>query len=239
MGGAGTALLSLAFSAMLEYVATADRAVGAATRWSAMFEGMQTVARVVEGRVAEVLIGISPPLNDLEAKRTSPDADYLVTTPVPQVHVNLEGFAGDRHAGFTRLADSRTPFYPRGTVIGNSRQVSIVSVEELTALAAALGVPRIEAAWLGANLLIEGVPRLSTLPPMLRFFFPDEATLQITAENHPCVFPGKAIQRRYPEIADLERAFPRHARGRRGLVAWVERPGTIRRGDTVRIVDPG
>lgn len=193
----------------------------------------------LEGRVVEVLIGTSPPLNALEPKLASPDAAYLVSTPVPEVRVTLEGFAGDRHAGFTRRADNRTPFYPRGTVIGNSRQVSIVSVEELTAMATALGVPRIEAAWIGANLVVEGVPRLSTLPPTIRFFFPDEATLLITAENHPCIFPGKAIQHRYPEIPGLARAFPKHARGLRGLVAWVERPGTIRTGDTVRIEDPG
>lgn len=196
------------------------------------------MAQTIEGRVVEVLIGVAPPLNDLDVKLGSPAADYLLTTPAPRVEVRLEGFAGDRHAGFTRLADNRTPFYPRGTVIGNSRQVSIISVEELAALATALGVPRLEASWLGANLLIEGVPRLSKLPPTSRLFFPDEATLLISAENHPCVFPGKAIQHRYPEVAELARVFPLRARGLRGLVAWVERPGTIRCGDTVRIDPP-
>ncbi|MCA1668286.1 MAG: hypothetical protein LC793_13000, partial [Thermomicrobia bacterium] len=97
------------------------------------------MARVLEGRVVEVLIGTAPPLNALEPKVASPDAAYLVSTPVSEVRVTLEGFEGDRHAGFTRRADNRTPFYPRGTVIGNSRQVSIVSVEELTAMATALG----------------------------------------------------------------------------------------------------
>jgi MOSC domain len=197
------------------------------------------MAQMLEGRVVEVLIGRAPPQNALEPKLASPDADYLVTTPVPKVRVILEGFEGDRHAGFTRQADNRTPFYPRGTVIGNSRQVSIVSVEELAEMAAALGVPRIEAAWLGANLVIEGVPRLSKLPAMLRLFFSEEATLQVTAENHPCVFPGKAIQRRYPEITGLAITFPKRALGLRGLVAWVERPGMISTGDTVRIEDPG
>ncbi len=197
------------------------------------------MVHVLEGRVVEVLIGMAPPENALEPKLASPDADYLVTTPVPQVRVILEGFEGDRHAGFTRMADARTPFYPRGTVIGNSRQVSIVSVEELAEMAAALGVPRIEAAWLGANLVIEGVPRLSKLAVMSRCFFPELATLQITSENHPCVFPGKAIQRRYPEIAGLATTFPKRAFGLRGLVAWVERPGTISTGDAVRIESPG
>ncbi len=197
------------------------------------------MAHSLEGRVVELLIGMAPPENALEPKLASPDADYLVTTPVSRVRVILEGFEGDRHAGFTRGADNRTPFYPRGTVIGNSRQVSIVSVEELAEMAAALGVPRIEAAWLGANLVIEGVQRLSKLAVMSRCFFPEQATLQITAENHPCIFPGKAIQRRYPEISGIASSFPKHALGLRGLVAWVERPGTIGAGDTVRIEKPG
>lgn len=196
------------------------------------------MTRTLEGRIAAVLIGESPPLNDLAEKNASPNAAYLVTTPVPQVQVTLEGFAGDRHAGFTRRADNRTPFYPRGTVIGNSRQVSLVSVEELALLAAAMGVPTIEAAWLGANLVVEGVPCLTTIPPTTRFFFPDEATLLVTAQNFPCVFPGKAIQHRYPDTPGLDRFFPKHAFGLRGLVAWVERPGTIRTGDTVRIAIP-
>ena len=193
------------------------------------------MTRALEGRVVEVLIGTHPPVATLQEKQDSPDAAYLVTTPVPQVRVNVEGFAGDRHAGFTRRADNRTPFYPRGAVIGNNRQVSLLSVEELAQLAAAMGVPTIAAAWLGANLVIEGVPRLSQIPPTTRFFFPDDATLVITAENHPCVFPGKAIQHHYPEIAGLGRRFPKQALGLRGLVAWVERPGSIRTGDRVRI----
>jgi len=179
------------------------------------------MTRTLEGQIAAVLIGISPPLNDLAAKIASQNAAYLVSTPMPQVQVTLEGIVGDRHAGFTRRADNRTPFYPRGTVIGNSRQISLVSVEELALLAAAMGVPR-----------------LSMIPPTTRFFFPDDATLLVTAQNFPCIFPGKAIQHRYPDTPGLDRRFSKHAIGLRGLVAWVERPGTIRAGDTVRIAIP-
>ena len=197
------------------------------------------MATTVTARVVEVLIGTAPPLNSLEAKLASPDAAYLLTTPLPRARVNLDGFEGDRHAGFTRLADNRTPFYARGTTIGNSRQVSIVSAEELAELAATLEVPRIEASWLGANLVLEGLPRLSKLPPISRLFFPDDATLLISAENHPCQFPGKALQHRYPQVGGVARNFPLRAQGMRGLVAWVERPGTIAVGDSVRIVDSG
>lgn len=194
--------------------------------------------QTLEGRIVETLVGREPPLHDLATKLDSPDAAYLVAMTVPEVRAELDGIVGDRHAGFTRRADNRTPFYPRGTVIGNNRQVSLVSIEELETLAAALGVPRIEAAWLGANLVVVGVPRLSHLPPATRLFFPDDATLVVTAENHPCVFPGKQLQARYPAVPGLDRAFPKYANGVRGLVAWVERAGIIRTGDTVRIALP-
>lgn len=196
------------------------------------------MSRTVAGRIAAVLIGMSPPVYTLDEKNASTDAAYLLSTSVPQAVVTLEGFAGDRHAGFTRRADNRTPFHPRGTVIGNSRQVSLVSVEELALLAVSMGVPTIKAAWLGANLVVEGVPHLSTIPPTTRLFFPDDTTLLVTAQNFPCVFPGKAIQHRYPDMPALDQLFAKHAIGLRGLVAWVERPGTIKTGDAVRFAIP-
>ena len=58
-----------------------------------------------------------------------------------EVEVTFEGFAGDRHAGLTMASGSRTPQYPRGTEIRNSRQVSCVSQEDLDAVAGALGLP--------------------------------------------------------------------------------------------------
>ena len=135
----------------------------------------------------------------------------------------------------TRRADGRTPFYPRGTLIRNSRQVSLVAIEELAALAAALGVPQIAPAWLGANLAVSGIPHLSRLPPGSRLFFPHEATLVIAAEDRPCVYPGEALQTRFPLVPELVARFPQCARGLRGVVAWVERPGAIETGDAVRV----
>ena len=195
-------------------------------------------AQTVSGHLVEVLIGQHPLLATLKEKQASPDAAYMVTTPVPEVRADLDGLVGDRHAGPTRRADGRTPFYPRGIVIRNSRQVSLVSVEEMDTLAAALGVPLVEPAWLGANLVLRGGTRLSRVPPGTRLFFPGEATLVVSAENMPCAYPGKAIQARYPTARGLSARFPQAALGRRGLVAWVERPGTIRTGDTVRLEIP-
>lgn len=194
--------------------------------------------RALEGRVARVLVGREPLLGTLREKQESPDGAYLLTTAVPAARVTLDGFEGDRHAGPTRLADARTPFYPRGTLIRNSRQVSIVAVEELAELAEALGVPAVEPEWLGANLLLAGVPRLTRLPPGTRLFFPNDATLVVSAENEPCVFPGKAIQHHNPGVRGIVSNFPKRAIGLRGLVAWVERPGAIGEGDVVRVAVP-
>ncbi len=94
----------------------------------------------VEGRVVQTLVGRHP-LVTLREKRESPDGAYLISAPQAALYANLEGIEGDRHAGWTRKADARVPFYPRGTVIRNTRQVSLVSVEELAEMATALGLP--------------------------------------------------------------------------------------------------
>ncbi len=78
-------------------------------------------------RVAEVLIG---------------RGDGFVTEVTGEVMLQFGGFAGDRHFGLTRAADSRTPWHPRGTVIGNTRQISIVSIE-VCAAAHDVGIARI------------------------------------------------------------------------------------------------
>lgn len=180
-------------------------------------------------------------LNTQEPPRTRqerPRGAYLTSAPVESVTVTVEGFAGDRHAGMTRKADARVPFYPRGAEIRNSRQVSLVSEEELAALATALGVPTIDPTWLGANLLTRGIPNLSHLPPGTRLFFPAKAVLVVAEQNMPCGLPGAVLARQYPEVAGLGGRFTRAARGLRGLVGWVERAGKITIGDCVKVALP-
>lgn len=174
---------------------------------------------VVTGTIRGTLVGL--------------EADSLVTTARSPMEINFEGAVGDRHAGFTRPADSRVPHYPRGTPIRNSRQVSIVSVEELRGIAAALGIPELPGAWLGANLIIEGISHLTRIPRGSRMFFPDGAALAIEGENLPCAGPGRVIAANHPAIQASQ--FPKAAMHLRGLVAWVERPGVIHAGDRVEI----
>jgi hypothetical protein len=166
------------------------------------------------------------------------DRKSFVSAPHPQVQVTFEGIPGDRHAGITMRSDGRTPYYPRGTEIRNSRQVSIVSVEELAEVAREMGIDCIQAEWLGANLLIEGVPNLTALPPATKLFFPDGAALVISKDNGPCIGPGKEIQSHYPEAGKIAELFPKVALHKRGLVAVVERPGTIAAGEVVRVEIP-
>jgi len=159
-------------------------------------------------------------------------AGMHITTPLAQVRATFAGFDGDLHAGLTRKSDGRTSIYRRGTLIRNERQVTIVSNVELALIAAEMGITEIRPEWIGTNLLIDGIPNLTRLPPRARLFFASGAALLVTGENKPCTVAGKAIEQQVgqPGLADK---FPKAALHRRGLTAAVERPGMIRVGDEV------
>ena len=176
------------------------------------------------GTVTHVMVG-----ND---KRTHE------TCRVPRVQVTFEGIVGDRHSGLTRRSDVRVPHYPRGTIIRNTRQVSMLSLEEMADIAAALQLPEVLPQWLGGNLAFQGIPDLTMLPPSTRIFFPDDAVIVVDVENMPCTGPGELIQLKYPDIPKLVQSFPKAAMHKRGLVGWVERPGYINEGDEVWLLLP-
>jgi MOSC domain-containing protein YiiM len=161
----------------------------------------------------------------------------FVTRPVDELHLTLTGIAGDRHAGATRTADARTSWHSRGTPIANTRQLSFVSVEECAGVAALMDIPEVDPALLGANLLLEGFPELSFLPPATRLQFPSGATIFVTEQNAPCIHPARKLAEAFgrPELAAL---FPKAAIGRRGLVGLVEREGAVITGDAVRLIAP-
>ncbi|MCC6146796.1 MAG: MOSC domain-containing protein [Anaerolineaceae bacterium] len=180
--------------------------------------------KLLNGRVEGVFLGLS--------------AGHILSTPCQQAVVTFAGFEGDRHAGITMRSNSRTARYPRNTMIRNSRQVSIVSIEELAAITSDLRIPEIQPEWLGANLLVSGIPALTHLPPGTRLYFSNRAALTVEGLNKPCSSSAKVLQDHYPEKDGLAQAFIDAAATRRGIVAWVERPGVIELGDTFEVVLP-
>ena len=157
---------------------------------------------------------------------------------VPGLRATFEGFVGDLHAGLTRLSDVRVPHYPRSTAIRNTRQFSMVSMEELAEVAQAMQIPEVLPEWVGANLAMQGIANLTMLPPSTRIFFPGDAVLVVDAENMPCTGPGKVIQQYYPDVPKLTQLFPKAAIHKRGVVGWVEREGYIAEGDTAWLLLP-
>jgi MOSC domain-containing protein YiiM len=160
----------------------------------------------------------------------------IISTELQQVKVTAAGFEGDRHAGMTRKADVRSPGVARGTEIPNQRQVSIVSEEDLQEIARRLGVPAVEPAWLGANLSVQGIGPLADLPAGSRMAFSGGVVLVVHDENNPCTGPGEALEAHYPERSGLAAEFPKKALHLRGVVASVEKPGAIARGDRIKLI---
>jgi hypothetical protein len=157
------------------------------------------------------------------------------STPREALHLTYAGITGDRHEGLIRPSGPREPWYPRGTPMRNERQVSILGAEELTEIAATLNIDRLDPAWIGANLCLSGIPELTQLPPRTLLLFPSGATLRIDGDNDPCRKSGAAIMAHVPDRPDLQFAFVKAAKDKRGLVAWVEREGIIRAGDEVKV----
>ncbi len=63
---------------------------------------------------------------------------YPETRQVESLAVDLMGIPGTRHYGFSRKAGPREPWYPRGMEMRSGRQITVVSREELSAIAAAM-----------------------------------------------------------------------------------------------------
>lgn len=161
--------------------------------------------------------------------------DDFVSTARPELLLTFAGIPGDIHSGLTRKSGGREPWYKRGTVMRNERQLSLLSVEELAEIAAALRLDHLPAEWIGANLVVSGVPHFTLLPPRTQLMFPSGATIRIDGDNAPCRQAGRALVRHVPDRPDLEFGFVKAAMDRRGLVGWVEREGVIRPGDTIQI----
>lgn len=166
-----------------------------------------------------------------------PDRDAaLASTSLQEAHLTFAGIPGEAHGGLTRPSCSRVVSqHPRGTEIRNTRQLSVVSQEELSEIAVDCGLEALNPTLVGASLVISGIPDFTHLPPSSRLQMPDGATLVVDMENRPCHLPAKPINADHPGAGDR---FKAAAKGKRGVTAWVEREGMMRVGDTVRLHVP-
>lgn len=153
-----------------------------------------------------------------------------------EVFAGFAGFEGEAHGGLTRPACSRVSMlYPRGTEIRNVRQLSVLSEEDLAATASDLGMERIDPAWVGASLVVRGIPDFTRVPPASRLQGEDGTVITIDMENLPCVYTGKEIE---AEHEGAGKGYKAAAQGRRGVTAWVEREGRLRLGEKMRLFIP-
>ncbi len=175
----------------------------------------------VKGIISFLCVATNP--DDLQSRETN------------ILPAEFDGISADKHSGITRRSDSRVKFCKKGTEIWNSRQISVVSHEELHQISCEMGLPQIMPQWLGANICISGIPNLSSLPPSTRLISSHKTApfLYVTEENLPCIHPGKLIQIYYPGIPNLEQLFPKVAMHKRGVVAVVEKPGIFIKGEEI------
>lgn len=160
----------------------------------------------------------------------------LSTNAVKSVDVSYAGFVGDSHTGLTRSSCVRVvKQYPKGTEIRNVRQISALSSEELNQISEAMILDELSPEWVGANLLISGIPNFTQLPPSSRLISASGTALVVDMENRPCKFPGDIIDQHVPGKGA---AFPKAAVGKRGVTLWVEREGTLAIGDKLTLHIP-
>lgn len=163
-------------------------------------------------------------------------AAALASVPLAEMVLTFAGPANEAHGGLTRPSCSRVlALHPRDTPIANTRQVSVLSAEDLALIADDMGLPGLDPSLVGASLVVAGIPDFTHLPPSSRLQGPDGATLVVDLENLPCTLPARPIETAHPGFGVR---FKPAAKGRRGVTAWVEREGVLRPGDVLRLFVP-
>ena len=169
---------------------------------------------------------------------------YFVSDNVDQLELTYQGIAGDHHVGLTRQSGAREPWYKRGLEMRNERQLSVLCETELREVAQNMALDEIKPGWIGANLMLEGIPDLSLLPARTVLIFEGGVSLRVDGYNGPCRIAGGEIARFSGETpsnkekgdftaTDIALAFKDAAHMKRGIVVWVEREGVIRPGEKV------
>ncbi|MFT3690512.1 MOSC domain-containing protein [Paenirhodobacter sp.] len=166
-----------------------------------------------------------------------PPRGGLASVPKARLVLGFSGARGEAHSGRTRASCSRVQAqHPPGTEIANVRQLTLLSEEELAETAFAMRIPRLAPEWVGASVVLRGLPDLTHLPPSSRLQGPDGVTLVVDMENQACVLPGRVIDDIHPGAG---RRYKPAAQGRRGVTVWVERPGVLELGQMLRLHIPG
>ena len=164
------------------------------------------------------------------------DRESLRAEAVDRLDLGFAGDAGARHEGVNRASCTRVKnLYPVGTEIRNVRQLTILSEEELAVIAEKMKLDALDPGLVGASMILRGIPDFTYVPPSSRLQAGSGLTLTIDMENRPCVLPGREIEAVEPGHGT---AFKRAATNRRGVTAWVERPGDIRVGDSLTLFLP-
>ena len=162
--------------------------------------------------------------------------DGIRSEPLQEIDIDWSGASDEYHRGRTRLSCVRVKDqHPEGTEIANTRQFSVVSAEELAAIAAEIGLDALKPEWMGASIVVEGIDDFTHIPPSSRLQTESGTTLVIDMVNRPCHWPGNEIEKDHPGLGKL---FKRAAHHRRGVTAWVERPGALRVGESMRLHVP-
>ena len=153
-----------------------------------------------------------------------------------RVQAELDGLAGDKFRGFTRIAESWDQD-PTGTPRRNERQWSAVSREDLATIAEKMDLAETLAPeTLGANLCFEGAEGISLLAKGSKLAFPSGAVLVVEEETLPCAEMGDTIadlHTRRSGGAVEGKFFPKLALGLRGTLGIVDVPGELNVGDKV------
>jgi MOSC domain-containing protein YiiM len=134
------------------------------------------------------------------------------------------GIPGDRHYGETRIS--------KGHVVPNNRPITVVGVECTREACERLSVEAIPPGGLGENLLFEGLGDLSDVQPGDEFHVglsDGEANVILEArkQNDPC-----------SNLMVYHKQMVKELYGKRGILCVVQREGTVRKGDTVKLVRP-
>lgn len=162
----------------------------------------------------------------------------LRSQSIQTMQVGFGGPQDETHGGVKRPSCSRvTAQHRRGTEISNVRQFSVVASEDLAEIAAEIGIAQIDPSWLGATIVLSGIPDFTHLPPSSRLQGQDGVTLVVDMENRPCHLPAKVIDAD-PAGQNAGRKFKVAAQARRGVTAWVERPGILHLGEMLRLHIP-